>query len=191
LWFVLLLEKDSLLFKDLYNFLTELNVTFGKTNRVQTVTTKIHSLCQRSRPPSVYITDFCQLTCDVDWDDNTLISAFWWGLRDDVKDLFLNLLDPLTLTKVIMQAMRCDNRLFECRQACQAAGPPLPPWQVVGAPWPPPPKAKGKRRRKGGGRGGGVSGGKGGLGGGGAWVGSMYHPLPWLPPQTFYKIGSF
>jgi hypothetical protein len=29
----------------------------------------------------------------------------------------------------------------------------------------------------------------GGLGGGGAWVGSMYHPLPWLPPQTSSKIG--
>jgi hypothetical protein len=23
----------------------------------------------------------------------------------------------------------------------------------------------------------------------GAWVGSMHHPLPWLPPQTSSKIG--
>jgi hypothetical protein len=30
-----------------------------------------------------------------------------------------------------------------------------------------------------------------GLGGGGAWVGSMHHPLPWLPPQSYAKIGSF
>jgi hypothetical protein len=40
-------------------------------------------------------------------------------------------------------------------------------------------------------RGGGVSVGEGGLGGGGTWVGSMHHPLPWLPPQTSSKIGSF
>jgi hypothetical protein len=30
-----------------------------------------------------------------------------------------------------------------------------------------------------------------GLGGGGAWVGSMHHLLPWLPPQRYAKIGSF
>jgi hypothetical protein len=30
-----------------------------------------------------------------------------------------------------------------------------------------------------------------GLGGGGAWVGFMHHPLPWLPPQRYAKIGSF
>jgi hypothetical protein len=48
-------------------------------------------------------------------DDNVLISAFRWGLRDDVKDLLFNLSDPLTLTKTIIQAVRCNNRLFEHR----------------------------------------------------------------------------
>jgi hypothetical protein len=44
----------------------------------------------------------------------------------------------------------------------------------------------------GGGRGGGGKWGEEeGLGGGGAWIGSMHHPLPWLPPQSPSKIGSF
>jgi hypothetical protein len=45
-----------------------------------------------------------------------------------------------------------------------------------------PPRARGERGRKEGGRRG---------GGMGAWVGSMHHPLPWLPPQRYAKIVSF
>jgi hypothetical protein len=63
-------------------------------------------------------------------------------------------------------------------------GPPFPPLTSLPplsspSPWP-----------WGGGGGRGEEGG-GGLGGGGAWVGSMHHPLPWLPPQTSSKIGLF
>jgi hypothetical protein len=74
---------------------------------------------------------------------------------------------------------------------CQAVWPSLLPWHVAGAPWPPPSQGQGEGRRKEGRRGGGVSVGEGGLRGGGTWVGSMHHPLPWLPPQTSSKIGSF
>ena len=86
LYFAPLLEKNSLLLEDLNDFLTKFNNTFGKTNKVQMATTKFCSLRQRSCPTSIYATDFHQLACDVNWDDNTLINAFWWGLRDDVKN---------------------------------------------------------------------------------------------------------
>jgi hypothetical protein len=48
--------------------------------------------------------------------------------------------------------------------------PPLPPPFLLPSPWP-----WGERP----------------IGGGGAWVGSMHHPLPWLPPKRYAKIGSF
>jgi hypothetical protein len=66
-------------------------------------------LCQGSYPVSVYVANFRQLTCDDDWNENALIIAFWWGLLDDVKDLVLNLHDPLTLTKAITQAVQWNN----------------------------------------------------------------------------------
>ncbi len=47
----------------------------------------------------------------MDWDDNALISAFRWGLRDDVKDLLLNLPDPITLSEAITQAVVADATL--------------------------------------------------------------------------------
>ena len=114
-WFIPLLKKNPFLLKDLDDFLTKFNDTIDETNKVQMATTKICSLRQRSHLTLVYAADFCQLACDVDWDDNAHISVFCRGLQDDVKDLLLNLLDPLTLTKAVTQAVRCDNRLFERR----------------------------------------------------------------------------
>jgi hypothetical protein len=65
-------------------------------------TIKLRSLHQGSCPVPVYATDFHQLVCDVDWEDNVLISVFRWRLRDDVKGLLLNLHDLLTLTEAII-----------------------------------------------------------------------------------------
>jgi hypothetical protein len=84
---------------------TLLFLKFGEIDRVRTATTKFRSLQQGSRPASVYVADFYQLICDVDWDDNAIINAFRWKFRDDVKDLFLNLPNPLTLTEAITQAV--------------------------------------------------------------------------------------
>ena len=68
--------RKTLLLEDLYDFLIEFNDIFGKIDRVQTATTKFQSLGQGSRSISVYVADFHQLACDIDWDDNALISAF-------------------------------------------------------------------------------------------------------------------
>jgi hypothetical protein len=82
-WFALLLEKDSPLIEDLHDFLTKFNDTFGKTDSVRIATTKISLLRQGSCPALVFITDFRQLAYNDNWDNNTLISAFWWGLRGE------------------------------------------------------------------------------------------------------------
>jgi hypothetical protein len=75
-WFVPLLEKHSPFLEDLDDFLMEFSDAFGETDRVQTATTKLGFLRQGSRPTLVYATDFHQLACDVNWNNNTLISTF-------------------------------------------------------------------------------------------------------------------
>ena len=57
-----------------------------------------------------------QLASDINWGEEALVSQFYWGLRDDVKDLLLSLPDPQTLNEAISQAVKCDNRLFQRRQ---------------------------------------------------------------------------
>ena len=41
------------------------------------------------------------------------MSQFYWGLRDDVKDLLLSFSDPQMLNEAISQAVKSDNRLFQ------------------------------------------------------------------------------
>jgi hypothetical protein len=45
-----------------------------------------------------------------------LIDQFCCGLRDDVQDLLLTLIDPFSFSEAITQAIQCDNCLFERRQ---------------------------------------------------------------------------
>jgi hypothetical protein len=110
-----IIEEKLFLLEDVDDFLIEFNDSFGETNRVRMGTIKFRSLQQGSCLVSIYAVDFQQLAYDVDLDGNMLISTFWWGLQEDVKDLVLNLPDPLILTEIIIQAVRCDNQLFECR----------------------------------------------------------------------------
>jgi len=87
--------------------------TFGEYDKVCTTTIKIWSLCQGSRPASVYASKFHQLACNIDWDEHTLVSQFYWGLQDDMKDLLLAMPNAITLMDAISAVIRCDNCLFE------------------------------------------------------------------------------
>ena len=114
-WFSPLLKKNSPILADLDNFLVEFNI-FGDIDRIQIAITKFRSLQQKPRAALTYAVEFRFFANDVDWDNNALINTFRWGLQDDVKDLFLNMLDLTSLSKAIMQAVRCDNSLFERQQ---------------------------------------------------------------------------
>ena len=114
-WFAPLVETASPLLENFSEFLADLEATFGETDRRRTALTKLYSLQQHSRPASVYASEFRQLACDVNWDDQALCDQFRRGLRNDVKNLLLNFPEPTSLSQVISQAVQCDNRLFESR----------------------------------------------------------------------------
>jgi hypothetical protein len=115
-WFAPLFEKRSPILNNFEMFLAAFGEAFGEHDKIRWATTKIRSLRQGSRSASVYASDFRQLACDINWDEEALMSQFHWGLRDDVKDLLLSLSDPQTLSEAISQAVKCDNRLFQRRQ---------------------------------------------------------------------------
>ena len=50
------------------------------------------------------------------WGEETLMNQFYWGLKDNVKDMLLFLSDPQTLNEAISQAVKCNNCLFQYRQ---------------------------------------------------------------------------
>ena len=115
-WFAPLFEKGSSILNNFETFLEAFTEAFGEHDKARWATTKIRSLRQGARSASIYASDFRQLACDINWDKEALISQFYWGLRDDVKDLLLTLHDPETLNEAISQAVKCDNKLFQQRQ---------------------------------------------------------------------------
>ena len=114
-WFAPLFEKRSPILSNFETFLEAFAEAFGEHDKVRWATTKIRSLRQGTRSASIYASDFRQLASDINWGEEALVSQFYWGLRDDVKDLLLSLPDPQTLNEAISQAVKCDNRLFQRR----------------------------------------------------------------------------
>jgi hypothetical protein len=112
-WFAPLVEKDSPLLNDFNEFLKEFGATFGDPDRNRTAALKLRNLRQGSRPAASYAADFRQLACDVPWGEDALVDQFRSGLSSEVKDLMLSLPDVFTLSEIMAQAVRCDNRLFE------------------------------------------------------------------------------
>ena len=115
-WFAPLFEKNVAILSNFEAFLGAFSEVLGEHGKTHSATTKICNLCQGTRSASNYTSEFWQLACDINWDEPALISQFYFGLQDGVKDLLLTLPDRLTLDEAINQAMKCDNRLFERRQ---------------------------------------------------------------------------
>jgi len=64
----------------------------------------------------MYVLDFKQLACDINWDEEVNENQFYYELWDDAKDLLLSLHDPETLSDAINQVVKRDNQLFQHRQ---------------------------------------------------------------------------
>ena len=78
--FAPLVEISFPLLENFPAFLVELETTFGETNRRRTVLTKLYSFQQGSRLAYVYGSEFRQIACDVNWDDQALCDHFRRGL---------------------------------------------------------------------------------------------------------------
>lgn len=115
-WFAPLYEKNSSVLESFDTFLAAFEEAFSEHDKARAATMKIRNLRQGRRPASIYASDFRQLACDIEWGEPTLVSQFYHGLRDEVKDLLLSLPDPTTVNEAISQAVKCDNRLFERQQ---------------------------------------------------------------------------
>ena len=120
-----LVETVSPILENFPPFFAKLEATFGEIDRQQMALTKLYSLQHGSHPASIYASEFHQIACDVNWNDQALCGHFCRGIQNDVKTLVLNFPEPTSLSQVISQAVNSDNRLFEFHQEeRQTWGPP-------------------------------------------------------------------
>ena len=96
-----LFEKRSPILNNFETFLEAFVEAYGEHDKAGWATIKIWSLQQGAGSASIYASDFRQLACDINWDEEALMSQLYWGLRDDVKDLLLSLFDPQMLNEAI------------------------------------------------------------------------------------------
>ena len=75
-WFALLVKTSSPLLHTFPAFLAEFEATFGDTDERRSTITKLYSLHQGMHPVSIYASEFRQLACDVQWDDQALAKNF-------------------------------------------------------------------------------------------------------------------
>ena len=80
LWFAPLFEKRSPILNNFETFLEAFAEAFGEHDKARWATTKIWLLRQGPRSAPVYASDFRQLACDINWDEEALMSQFYWGL---------------------------------------------------------------------------------------------------------------
>ena len=107
-----LFEKETPLLNNSEEFISEFKAYFEDNNSVKMTINKIRRLRQGDRPTSSYAADFHLLATDIPWDDQTLMEQFRYGLRNDVKNLFLTFpKKPKSLKEAISRAVRWDNRL--------------------------------------------------------------------------------
>jgi hypothetical protein len=104
-----LFEKRAPTLNNFEAFLAAFAEAFEDHNKAHSSTTKICILWQGSRIRFLYALDFRLLACNINWDEEALISQFHWRLQDDVKDLLLSMLDLQTRNETMSQAVKCGS----------------------------------------------------------------------------------
>lgn len=147
------LESVPAEFQSFENLAKSLEITFGDPDLTRTKEQELWSLTQTTSV-SAYLADFNRIRGFLEWNDQSLASAFYRGLKAVVKDgLIYEKPAPKTLAELSAAALRIDSRqyqrLLEARlerraapaSAPQSHRPSRPPTLAPNPPPPVPPTA--------------------------------------------------
>ena len=115
-WAVASLKKTPSFYSDYRAFVSELRLVFDHPPMVYNPASRLHTICQGSRPVAEYAVEFRILAAECTWGNDALMSAFHRGLSEPIRDRIL-LEEPSTLAALISLALKVDNRLRANRQS--------------------------------------------------------------------------
>ena len=99
-------------FKSWDDFKRHLKNVFGEVDEETQAEQKI-SRIRQERSVGQYVTEFKQLQARIDWDDAPLKTAFYNGLKEQIKDELIHHDKPDDLQELIELATKIDNRMYE------------------------------------------------------------------------------
>lgn len=115
-------KRTKEVFSSFMRFEEALKDAFGDPDEDRTSERQLMQLRQ-TRSASEYAAKFRQISTHLGWESGPLMSQFYEGLKDDVKDELAKQDRPDELSKYIAMAVRIDNRLFERKQEKNRKGP--------------------------------------------------------------------
>jgi len=108
-------EETTKVFRNWDSFKKEITSMFGEVDEQQQAEKAILAIKQKGSA-SRYTADFKQLQAKIDWDDAPLKTAYYNGLKENVKDEVSRSNRPDSLSDMVELAVRIDNRLYERSQ---------------------------------------------------------------------------
>lgn len=108
-------DNTKELFKKFANFEQNLKETFGDPDADRTAERQLLQLKQTGSA-TTYVAKFRQLSTHLGWEDEPLMTQFYEGLKDEVKDELAKQDRPDKFTQFTAMAVRIDNRLYERKQ---------------------------------------------------------------------------
>lgn len=107
-------DHTKKVFRKYEDFEEALRDAFGDPDEKRTAERQLFQLRQRGSA-SEYVAKFRQISAHLGWDDEPMMSQFYEGLKEEVKDELSKLDRPDDFTKYVAMAVRIDNRLYERR----------------------------------------------------------------------------
>ena len=105
-------DETKEMFEDYGNFKERLRTTFGDIDAVRNAERKLWRLRQ-VKSVSQYASEFQQVISQLDWDDDAYLARFEEGLKPEVQEKLIWMERPDSLNKMIEQAVKIDNKLFD------------------------------------------------------------------------------
>jgi hypothetical protein len=106
-------EETTRLFNSFDRFEDKLKEVFGNVDEQRTAERNLQQLKQTGSITE-YHSRFQQLSARVSWDDSALASAFYYGLKPEIKEKFMPA-PPTELATLCHQAIQYGNRIHELK----------------------------------------------------------------------------
>lgn len=111
-------DDTQRVFQDWESFKEEIQKIFGNVDEERAAERRMQALRQ-DKSAEKYTVEFKRLQAKIDWNDASLMAAYYQGLKDRVKDEIARRDRPNDLHEMIEIAVQIDNRLYEREQEKQ------------------------------------------------------------------------
>ncbi len=108
------MNDKEFIFGDYKKFKDELRRAFEVVDEKRAAERRLHIL-KMNKSAAKYAAEFQRIAALTDWDDDALVSQYYWGLNETIKDEIARMNRPEELQDMINTFINIDSRQWERR----------------------------------------------------------------------------